>query len=251
MWPWGGVGQSQTFSGNQAGSTGNRPWIAALAYVQSFATGIIESEVFASTRVGETPRLPATIGELRGGNGSERRGDAGNWEGAPVDVNVVWDAIDPSLYAGVGTFVVEGTANTQGNMTQVQANVTVRAAEAFMLDELRQRVREALQRNKENYTSDSWSLFADAISDAQNILANPEGVTYSQIDDAHNRLVTKMNGLIIFVPTVTLNPASAVVNDSNLTATVNVGGTAAGTTTITLPNNWPTAGVTATVSPDL
>jgi len=118
MWPWGGSGQSQTFSGG----TGNRPWIAALAYVQSFATGVIESNVFVTTTPGTYPDLPATVGQLlRGGP----RGAAGNWEAPIHDVAVVWDTIDSADFHQSGTFIVSGLADTQGNMTRVNAFVTV------------------------------------------------------------------------------------------------------------------------------
>ncbi|MCL2843813.1 MAG: glycosyl hydrolase 53 family protein, partial [Oscillospiraceae bacterium] len=118
MWPWGGSGQSQTFSGG----AGNRPWIAALAYVQSFATGIIESNVYITTEPGVAPALPTTVSELvRGGT----CGSAGNWEGTLTNVSVVWDAIDPADFEETGTFVVNGTANAAGNMTRVQAFITV------------------------------------------------------------------------------------------------------------------------------
>ena len=104
VWPWNG--QSVFFTGGQARA-------GMLAFTQSFATGVVESGVYASTAKDVAPILPATVKELTVATGEL------------ADVAVEWDEISSASYANAGVFEVKGTAAAKGNMNEVTAFVTV------------------------------------------------------------------------------------------------------------------------------
>ena len=101
VWPWSGSGSNGSFRSTQ------------LAFAISHATGVVESGIYATAKVGTAPELPAAVKELRVS------------DGAISYVPVEWDAINPADYAKAGTFTVRGTAEAKGNMNAVTANITV------------------------------------------------------------------------------------------------------------------------------
>ncbi|WP_086664564.1 glycosyl hydrolase 53 family protein [Lentzea kentuckyensis] len=115
VWPWAGTNVFGTGSGaNGTLRASFKVWHDA------FAKNVVESHVFAATRVRVAPTLPTTVTSL------DLR------SGVRSTVKVTWNAINPASYATPGTFTVSGTANVPGGgsgkgkaMTAVKATVEV------------------------------------------------------------------------------------------------------------------------------
>ncbi|HHW01079.1 MAG TPA: hypothetical protein GXX36_16210 [Clostridiaceae bacterium] len=110
VWPW--AGTNVFFTGGW-GATQGEPRASMKVWKDAYATNVVESGVYVTTKEGEAPVLPSTVKNL----------DVAT--GVITDVPVEWDAIDPQKYAESGTFTVNGIADTEGNMKDVVATVSV------------------------------------------------------------------------------------------------------------------------------
>jgi len=110
VWPW--AGTNVFFTGGW-GATQGEPRASMKVWKDAYATNVVESGVYVTTKEGEAPVLPSTVKNL----------DVAT--GVITDVPVEWDAIDPQEYAKSGTFTVNGVADTEGNMKDVVATVSV------------------------------------------------------------------------------------------------------------------------------
>ncbi|MDR2505126.1 MAG: glycosyl hydrolase 53 family protein, partial [Oscillospiraceae bacterium] len=118
VWPWNG--QAVYFGGgwyqNAEGTWSQSPptTLASLkAFKDAFATGVIESTVYVTTKKGVAPTLPETVKEL---TVSDKSVSA---------VTVTWDVPQDASYDELGVFEIFGTAAAKGNMVDVVAIVTV------------------------------------------------------------------------------------------------------------------------------
>ncbi len=112
VWPW---------NGQSVYGTGGTLRVGFLAFHDSFAKNILESNVGLTTGKGEYPSLPRTLKSM----------DVAT--GVITDVPVVWDAVSAGAYQNLGdTFTIQGVAAPtvpaagKGKaMTKVTATVTV------------------------------------------------------------------------------------------------------------------------------
>jgi len=112
VWPW--AGTSVFFTGSSWWGAGDgEPRASMKVWKDAYAENVVESSVYVTTKKGEEPVLPSTVKNL----------DV--FTGVITDVPVEWDTIDPEKYAEQGSFTVKGTADTEGNMKDVVAIVSV------------------------------------------------------------------------------------------------------------------------------
>jgi arabinogalactan endo-1,4-beta-galactosidase len=114
IWTWAGSGQGQYGPVNFVNSGTNRqPYASMKVFKDAFATNVVESGVHVTTYPGRAPALPATVRNL----------DIAM--GAATDVPVLWEDVPAAAYDDVGAFTVIGVAEGTGNMSAVEARVTV------------------------------------------------------------------------------------------------------------------------------
>ena len=113
VWPWAGT---NVFFTSNWGTMQGQPLASMKVWKDAYAKNVVESSVYLTTKKGEAPVLPSTVKNL----------DVST--GLISDVSVEWDSIDPEEYGEPGTFTVNGTAVTSGNMKDVVAIISVQEA---------------------------------------------------------------------------------------------------------------------------
>jgi arabinogalactan endo-1,4-beta-galactosidase len=117
IWSW--AGTNVYFTGRDNNGTARA---SMKAYLDAYATSVVESDIYVTTYEGIAPVLPSTVKNLDTASGEI------------TDAAVTWDEYAPSLYNKEGSFTVNGIAASTGNMNKVTAIVTVLEDESFSDD---------------------------------------------------------------------------------------------------------------------
>ena len=108
VWTWAGTRVNFRGTGND-----REPFSSIRVYSDAYATNVLENEIYVTTRAGFSPTLPQTVKNI----------DLKT--GATSNVNVTWNAIPATVYSATGNITITGVAQTNGNIKEVKANVTV------------------------------------------------------------------------------------------------------------------------------
>ncbi|MCR8657026.1 endo-alpha-N-acetylgalactosaminidase family protein [Paenibacillus endoradicis] len=136
--------------------------------------------VAVETEVGTAPKLPVEVTVTLSNHATQK-------------ATVVWEVIDPSSYAKVGTFQVKGSVD--GSDIKAIATVNVKAAINISKELLQQSIADARELNSSDYTSESWAKVATALDEAEKLLVDPKA-TVTLLDQARLKLENAIKGLV-------------------------------------------------------